>query len=95
MIDYHGIQNEAHKHVINGDVENAIRLLRLVQEKRNQITKYFITLNEGHYRFANEFIPMLIMRLSIEKQYIRDVSKITNTKQIWNDAFATLTHNEL
>ncbi len=105
VIDYHGIQNEAHKHVINGDVEHAIRLLRLVQEKRNQITKYFITLNEGHYRFANEFIPRLITRLSIEKQYIEkqyiekqyitDVSKITNTKQIWNDAFATLTHNEL
>jgi hypothetical protein len=84
VIDYHNIQKDAHKHVIEGDVENAILLLHLVQEKRNNINKYFNnTLNEGHYWFANDFIPSLIIKLS---------NKRDTPSKIWDDAFATLTN---
>jgi len=85
VIDYHTIQKNAHKNIIDGNVENAIVLLRIVQEKRNQINKYFYnTLNEGHYRFANDFIPELIKNLSNKKNIPINV---------WDSAFANLTTN--
>lgn len=82
VVEYHNIQNEAHKNVIDGNIKKAISLLHLVQEKRNQIRKYFNnTLNHGHYWFANDFIPTLINNLSNKKN-----SPIA----IWNSSFASL-----
>jgi len=87
VTDYHDIQKEAHKYVLNGKVDDAINLLHLVQVKRNEIHKYFNnTLNAGHYWFANEFIPTLIEELTINKN--------TNPKAIWNAAFTALETTE-
>lgn len=83
VIDYHDIQEAAHKYVLHGKVDDAINLLYLVQVKRNEIHKYFSnTLNTGHYWFANEFIPALIEQLTTNKN--------TNPKAIWDAAFTAL-----
>lgn len=87
VIEYHIIQKEAHANVIYGNVQNTIRLLRLVQEKRNHLNKYFNnTLNESHHRFANEFIPALIANLSKDS--------IINPITVWDSAFNALAQNE-
>lgn len=86
VIEYHTIQKEAHTNAIDGDVQNTIRLLGIVQEKRNELNKYFNnTLNEGHRRFANDFIPALIANLSKKNIIPND---------IWNSAFASLSQPE-
>ena len=55
VIAYHTLQEDAHKDVIKGNIEKAIKKLRQVQEKRNELGKYFKnTLNTGHSRFAND-----------------------------------------
>ena len=81
VLDYHSIQSAAHKNVLAGNVDAAIRLLHLVKERRNQINKYFQnSLNAGHYRFANEFIPALIVKLATA----------THPSALWDSEFAAL-----
>lgn len=87
VVTYHTLQEEAHKDVLKGNIGKAIEKLKLVQVKRNELRKYFKnTLNTGHSRFANEFIPNLIMKLQQASGH--------NGSKIWDDAFSKLSEYE-
>ena len=87
---YHTLQEEAHKDVKNGNIDKAIKKLELVKEKRNQLSKYFKnTLNTGHSRFANEFIPNLISKLSQIKS-----GKKGSAIDVWDAEFTKLAEYE-
>ena len=88
--EYHDIQENAHDYVLNEKVGDAISLLQLVQVKRNEINKYFNnTLNAGHDRFANYFIPGLIRDLA------NNNNRNINPSAIWDAAFTALGNAEL
>ena len=82
--EYHALQDDAYEDLLNGDIKSAIASLRLVQVKRNETSKYFRNyLNDGHYRFANEFIPALINQL-VGCQYNQ-----ANPVDVWELAFVS------
>ena len=87
VIAYHTLQEDARKDVEKGNIEKAIQKLKQVQQKRNELSKYFKnTLNTGHSRFANEFIPNLISKL--------DHAKKQEAIKIWDEEFKKLAEYE-
>ena len=87
VIASHTLQEDARKDVEKGNIEKALKKLKQVQLKRNELSKYFKnTLNTGHSRFANEFIPNLISKL--------DHAKKQEAIKIWDEEFKKLAEYE-
>jgi GH24 family phage-related lysozyme (muramidase) len=87
VVAYHTLQEDAHKDVQKGNIEKAIQKLKQVQVKRNELSKYFKnTLNTGHSRFANEFIPNLMNKLEHAKKQ--------EATKIWDEEFKKLAEYE-
>jgi len=84
-IYYHKLQDEAYTDILNGKLNNSIIKLKEVIRLRNDISKYLNnTLNTGHTRFANEFLPNLINEL------LKTKTNNKNPINVWNYEFSKL-----
>jgi hypothetical protein len=84
VLEYHKIQENAYTDIKNNDIDNGIKKLEEVIKLRNKlIEEYFDKSDRGHDRFANEFLPNLIIKLKNKKMN-------ESGKYIWDEQFKIL-----
>jgi hypothetical protein len=70
-IKYHKLQDQAYIELENGDKDNAINLLRLVQKERESLGIFIKREGWGHYAFREIFLEDLIIGLIKSENPIR------------------------